>query len=524
MSVFTQFRNLFDGLDRTYGKYEIDHDLSSRQEKVQGKAVTVRGTVTMDLFAKHLEGEQGLGIVPIREDSTCVFGALDIDEYDIDLVDLNSRIQKAKMPLVVCQTKSKGAHCYLHTSEPIRADIIRKKLKEFAEALGYPSIEIFPKQHKLQPTDVGNWINLPYFDSTSGEFDRYALDDTGKPIMKLDEYVEYARSRRVSLAELKAVTVDKADVPFGDGPPCLQRLATNGFPEGTRNNCLFNLGVYCRKKHGDDWESELEALNYKLMDPPLAASEVIQVQKSVSRKEYQYTCEQAPLVSVFAKDACLGRKYGGGAGDGGAELEGMLGGLRKSVTKDLFGEEIQDDEVLWFMDIDGIELQLTTMDLFSQDRFRAKCAERLCKLPIKVRPQRWDLILKDKIENAELIEFPPETGTYGQIVGALKDFITRFDGAEERTDILAGKVWEDDDGYLHFQHKHFWKYLVKSGIYRPRDDGKQLHKIMQKLGAEKKQLMIDRAKNQNIRVWCVKDFTTPEDREMPKPKGSNTSF
>jgi hypothetical protein len=150
--------------------------------------------------------------------------------------------------------------------------------------------------------------------------------------MKLEDFVAYAESRRVSLAGLKEAKPDKADVPFGDGPPCLQRLATNGFPEGTRNNCLFNLGVYCRKKYGDDWESELEALNYKLMDPPLAASEVIQVQKS---KEYQYTCEQAPLVSVCSKDACLGRKYGVGPGDGGAELEGMLGGLRKSVTKDL---------------------------------------------------------------------------------------------------------------------------------------------------------------------------------------------
>jgi hypothetical protein len=129
MSVLTHFRNLFDGLDRTYGKYEIDHDLSSRQEKVQGKAVTVRGAVTIDLFAKHLEG------VPIREDSTCAFGALDIDEYDIDLVDLNSRIQKANIPLVVCRTKSGGAHCYAFFDEPIRADIVRKKLKEFAEAL-----------------------------------------------------------------------------------------------------------------------------------------------------------------------------------------------------------------------------------------------------------------------------------------------------------------------------------------------------------------------------------------------------
>lgn len=518
MSVFNRFRNLFDGLDRTYGKYDIDHDLSSRQEKVTGKPVTIKAAVTMELYAKHLEGAQGLGIVPIREDSTCNFAALDIDEYNLDLPALAREIAALKLPLIPCRSKSGGAHCYIFCEEPIRADILFKKLKLFAEALGYPSIEIFPKQTELRPNDVGNWINLPYFDCQKKNHDRYALDDKGEPIMKLEDFVEYADNKRVTLEQLKKLKPKRKDLPFDDGPPCLQRLAQRGFPDGTRNNGLFNLGVYCRKKFESDWEDKLEELNYAHMQPPLKSGEVQQVIKSVSRKEYQYTCEQPPINAVCSKDACYGRRYGVGGGMGGADPETMMGGLRKSVTKDLFGEEIQEDEVMWFMDIDGVELQLTTMDLFNQDRFRARCAERLCKLPMKVRPQRWDLILKDRIENAGLIEFPPETGTYGQIVNALRDFITRYGSAETRDDILAGKVWANDEGLLHFSHKSFWDYLVKVGIYRQRDDGKQLHTILKKLGADKKQLMIDSKLNKNIRVWVVKDFTVPEDRDAPSTK------
>lgn len=524
MSTFTSFRNLFDGLDRTYGKYDIDHDLSSRTEKVTGKPVTIKSAVTMELYAKHLEGGQGLGIVPIREDSTCNFAALDIDEYPLDLPALAKEIEEKKLPLIVCRSKSGGAHCYMFMDEPIRADIVFKKMKLFGESLGYPSIEIFPKQTELRPNDVGNWINLPYFDCQENETDRYALNFKGEPIMKLEDFVAYADDRRVTLDQLKTIKPKRKEMPFDDGPPCLQRLASSGFPDGTRNNGLFNLGVYCRKKYADDWEDKLEEMNHKHMQPPLKSGEVQQIIKSVSRKEYQYTCEQPPINAHCSKDACYGKRYGVGGGQGGADPESMMGGLRKSVTRDLFGDEIQEEEVLWFMDIDGIEMQLTTMDLFSQDRFRAKCAERLCKLPLKVRPQRWDLILKDKIENAGMIEFPPETGTYGQIVGALRDFIARYGSAETRDDILAGKVWANDDGYLHFQHDSFWSFLVKIGIYRQRDDGKQLHQILKRLGAEKKQLMIDSKMNKNVRVWCVKDFTVPVDSDTPTTKEPTSPY
>jgi hypothetical protein len=522
VSVLHRFRSLYDGLDRVHGKYEIDKDLSSRQKKVTGKAVTLKANVTEDLFQMHFAGEQGLGLVPIRDDQRCVFGALDIDEYPLDHENLVERISNAGMPLVVCTTKSGGAHCYLFLSEPVRADIVMDRLREFAEALGYPEIEIFPKQKTLKPQDVGNWINLPYFDVVNGEFDRYALDAMGKPIMDLEKFCDYAEHMRVTKDELLAVKVEKAKVPFIDGPPCLQRLAEHGFPEGARNSGLLNVGVYCRKKFHDDWQERLGEMNHVHMKPPLPPQEVASLAKSLDRKDYGYTCDQAPINAVCGRDACLGRQYGIGGGDGGAELEQMLGGLQKSVSYNLQGEEIQDHKVIWFMTVDGTQIQLTTRQLFNQDQFREKCAERLRKLPPKVRPQRWDAILRDRIENAELVVFDSETGVYGHVVKALKEFVVRRGDSENRSDILAGKVWSDGKGYIWFRNEAFWDFLLKKGIYRPRDDAKEVHIILRNVGGEKKQLMIDSKKNVNKLCWRMVEFEGGD--ESPEPKGADTPF
>lgn len=510
--------------------YEIDKDLSSRQKKVTGKAVTLRANVTEDLFQMHFAGEQGLGIVPIRDDQRCVFGALDIDQYEdkeagiaaLDHARLVEKISDAGMPLVVCSTKSGGAHCYLFLSEPVRADIVQDRLREFADALGHPAIEIFPKQKTLKPQDVGNWINMPYFDVVSGEFDRYAFDALGEPIMDLGKFCDYAEHMRVSKDELLAVKVEKSNAAFIDGPPCLQILAENGFPEGSRNSGLLNVGVYCRKKHGDDWEEKLGEMNYAHMKPPLKPQEVTAVAKSLERKDYGYTCEQAPINSVCSREACLGRKFGIGGGEGGAEVEQMLGGLQKSVSYNLEGEEIQDSRVIWFMTVDGTQIQLTTRQLFSQDLFREKCAERLRKLPPKLRPQRWDAILRDRIESAELVVFDAETGVYGHIVKALKEFVIRRGDAQTRDDILTGKVWYDGKGSMWFRHDVFWDFLIKKGIYRPRDDGKEVHLILRDLGAEKKQLMIDSKKNMNKLCWRVNEFEGGD--ESPEVKGVDSAY
>ena len=80
-----------------------------------------------------------------------------------------------------------------------------------------------------------------------------------------------------------------------DGPPCLQYLLKVGFPEGTRNNALYNLGVYAKKAFPNEWEEKLEDHNLEFMKPPLKSREVQTVISSLNKRTYNYMCSEQPI-------------------------------------------------------------------------------------------------------------------------------------------------------------------------------------------------------------------------------------
>ena len=69
---------LFEGLPRAHGTYEIKGERADG--KKQGKATTVREDVTLEKWQAHLDGKTGIGIIPINDDSSCKFGAIDVDQ------------------------------------------------------------------------------------------------------------------------------------------------------------------------------------------------------------------------------------------------------------------------------------------------------------------------------------------------------------------------------------------------------------------------------------------------------------
>ena len=95
----------------------------------------------------------------------------------------------------------------------------------------------------------------------------------------MPEFIELYNKYAVDDIDKIAIQVS-TDV-IKDGPPCLQQLCTQGFPEGTRNNGLFNIGFYLRKFDADKWKILLEEYNRNYMTPPLAAQEVIIIQKQL---------------------------------------------------------------------------------------------------------------------------------------------------------------------------------------------------------------------------------------------------
>jgi len=172
-----QFMAIFDGLQEAYGTFRIEKQ--GANGKAQGKAGVVREPRTTLLWENHLIGRHGIGIIPINEDNNCKWGCIDIDQYPLDHKNLVDKIRKLKLPLVVCRSKSGGAHCFLFSTEWVSAKDMQKALQCMSAALGYGDSEIFPKQIKLHLDrgDVGNFLNLPYFDAEDGL--RYAIKDDG---------------------------------------------------------------------------------------------------------------------------------------------------------------------------------------------------------------------------------------------------------------------------------------------------------------------------------------------------------
>ena len=82
MSDIVKFKAIFNGLESAYGTYTIE---SEREDTKQvGKGFVVREVPTDIIWQKHLDGkEPSLGIIPIRSDQTCIWGAFDIDEYNL---------------------------------------------------------------------------------------------------------------------------------------------------------------------------------------------------------------------------------------------------------------------------------------------------------------------------------------------------------------------------------------------------------------------------------------------------------
>jgi len=434
--------DLFAGLDRAHGQYLLG--VENDKGKIGGRGITKSTPVTLDLWQKHIDGTQGLGIIPIKDDGTCSWACIDIDDHTINLKKLEAKIIELKIPALVCRSKSGGAHVFSFFATPIEAKTAREHLCTWAAFLGYGGCEVFPKQIKLaNKDDVGNWLNMPYFEAENTL--RYCLK-AGKPI-ELEEFLDRAESMRIEEKDLHAVSLPEPDGLEG-APPCLTMLTTQGFPTGSRNEGLFNMGVYARLRWPDEWEDKLEAMNHEFMDPPLKSGEVMTIIKSLGRKEYYYRCNDFPLRPVCNKSACLKCRYGVGSDKEGVEVQ--LGSLTK----------IDSDPPQWIIELEGLRVQVSTSDLMDQGRFKRIVFERLHIMPKRYKPAEWDRILTDLGENVEIIEAPKDAGPAGQLMELLWEYLEGSNQAKSRDDLVLNKIWKDVDARrIYFRGPAFMRFL-----------------------------------------------------------------
>lgn len=448
MNIAAKVMRLFEGYKGAYGTHGATERSISKGGKLEIRktAKTVREEVTTELWALHLSGTAPLGIIPIREDNCCLWCCIDVDDYTINHAAVVQKLEAMNLPLVVCKTKSGGAHVFMFLAEPVPADQLRAKMREVAAALGWGNCEIFPKQNEvlLERGDLGCWLNMPYLGGDKTE--RYAVKKTGVG-MSLEEFLSYVEKRKVKRSELANIKLPQLESEgLEDGPPCLQHLAAVGFPDGSRNNGLFGLAVFAKKKFGNRWKEILERYNRDFMIPPLDSSEVQEVIKSAEKTDYGYMCSDQPCVAYCNSMLCRTRKYGiGGAGD-----IPLISGISKLDT----------DDPLWFVDVENTRLELTTPQLQNYREFHRVCMERLTVCYSMIKMDTWMKMLSVAMENAHIINAPPELSAMGQFTELLEDFCISKHRGERPEDLFLGKPWYDDkENRYYFRLRDLMKHL-----------------------------------------------------------------
>ena len=443
-----KFIEIFSGLDRAYGQTQSRE--KNNAGKLEGRSWIVADQLTEDKWINHLEGrEPSLGIIPIDDNNQCRWGAIDVDTYDgFNHKVLIKKIVEKKIPLVVCKSKSGGAHIFLFVSEPVLAKDMQIKLKEIAVWLGYGDCEIFPKQIELNSKGTGNFLNLPY---NHPEFPtRYAFDDEGTALIELSSFIQHYETKVVS--QLNKVVIEKTitrkkNDDFKGAPPCLITLASDGFPEGSRNTSLFQLGIYLRERFPEKLEEKLDYYNSKYFTPPLPSREVLTIFKQVEDKKYFYRCEEPMFKIVCEKIKCQSQKFG----------------IGNSATNEISGlKKWESDNPIYELTHNGKVIILTLDQLSSHAEYRKACIAQANESPRPMAPAIWSDMVDSLLKNMQaddFVQLPGEVTAKGQFLNQLQIFLENNKGAKDRQDVLQGMVFEHEKGYFFFKPQAFRDFL-----------------------------------------------------------------
>ena len=444
--MIEKFIEIFKGLERAHGCTKVSAPIENGV-KVKGQSFVVRQAVTPELWQAHLDGKQSLGIIPINDNNECRWGCVDIDSYaGFDHKKLIDKIKEAKLPLVVCRSKSGGAHVFVFVTKEVGAEVMRDKLTEIKTILGYGGSEVFPKQIKLKSQDdTGNFLNLPYFNCTNST--RYAFTEAGGADTIAGFFNSYERNKQTP-QQLQQLKIERPVSEYSDGPPCIELMAINKIPEGGRNNAIFHYGVYAKKKWPTEWKSRITMFNIAASATPLSESEVDIIKRQHDKKDWGYKCNDVPMCNLCDKKLCRTRKYGIG--------EDLVFPLLSDLQK------IKLEKPYYYLNVDGERLHLENVKyLKQQSLFQEACMEQLDFKPPTVKPKDWDMIINPLMKNHEPVEAPEGVTTADQLRNHLEEFCLNRHIGSDVTDLKKGSVW-NHGGYHHFVFSQFYsKFLIR---------------------------------------------------------------
>jgi hypothetical protein len=468
-----KFKEIFEGNNNAYGQMVIQPGAITDKGKQKAKAFIKRDAVTDKLWQDHLKGiEPALGVIPINEQNMCKWGCIDVDDYKLDLKNIAASIKSHKFPLVLFRSKSGGAHLFLFCDKFISAALLQSKLIAMADALGFGGSEIFPKQTELlaERGDVGNFLNLPYHGGIRGM--RYALDENGEAITESDFYIMYDKvvltETQIDEIKVKKSKTIKKEV-FEDGPPCLNKLADEGFGEGSRNNALFNIGVFHKQATPDTWQDAVMASNQKYFDPPLPFKEVNDLIGSLNKRGYdKYRCKDQPICGVCNPAKCRTKKFGVGYDE---EQMAPLKDLQKYCS----------EPATWILTVGDKRVQLKSQELHNPNLFAVAVMEQANLVVPILKGKDWREVYLKPLFAGEVAEIEPLESL--QPKKELRQLLLQYTMNRTRTtkleELVNGKCYvSTEENHAMFQVTSFLNFLKKNAWdMNKKDTGKLLQEL-----------------------------------------------
>jgi len=288
------------------------------------------------------------------------------------------------------------------------------------------------------------------------------------------------------------------------GPPCLQFLTDKGYPEGTRNNGLFNIGIFYRKSNPDEWENLIEKYNLQYMDPPLNVSEVTTIQKQIRQNKadgsikYTYRCNDQPIVSVCQKPLCKTRKFG-------------IGFSTEDHPKYSDLAVLDSIPPIWFVNVEDKRVEIDDVGyLYNFSVFRKIVSQQLKIWIPRMKADDWDGIVRVLFDNINIQEVPEDVSKTGEFKDYLQEFCQDRGDSFSMDELGMGKAFTEN-GKTYFRLADLSRWLDSSKNFKvPRPW------IVQRLRDMEGEDVTVYPQKVQTRAWTIPEFKSPI-KDVPLP-------
>ena len=199
---------------------------------------------------------------------------------------------------------------------------------------------------------------------------------------------------------------------------------------------------------------------------------------------------------------CKRRKYGIGANVDAVEITGI------SIVK--------SEPRVFFADLDGRRLELTSFDLQSQSKFQIACLEQQNFMPPKIKEGDWQILINGLLAEANEIEVPEELTYKGHFNQLLESFCYGRVQAHSAEELLIGKPWIMN-GFVYFKIDSLLEFFRQKG-FTQYSKGQIQERIKEINHGDKcnepRNFKTTDGKQKSIRVWWVPEVK--EEVEIPK--------